>query len=187
MKINTAISALFASFVAAASFVPAPALADHFGQGFIRNTSYNKCLDFAAGNLSPSVTLQLWSCGGNSAINQQWNFIPAGSYPNSAPSYLFQNAMNYTCAAVENDSLSNGARIVQRPCDANNPSQHWIMTAPNALLNTKTRWMNGRSGKCLDAWSSANGTVLQQYTCASSSSWPQQGFQNDLYPIGAGH
>ncbi len=184
MKLDLAVSTLIASLAIGASIAPLSVSAQNLGQGFIRNTAYNKCLDFAAGDLSNSVTLQLWTCGGNAAINQQWNFIPAGSYPNSAPSFLFQNAMNYTCAAVENDSLSNTARIVQRPCDANNPSQHWIMTAPNALLNTKTRWMNGRSGKCLDAWSSANGTVLQQYTCASSSSWPQQGFQNDLYPVG---
>jgi hypothetical protein len=184
MKKTLAPGLLVASLVAACSVGALSASAQYYGQGFIKNTSYNKCLDFAAGDLSPSVTLQLWSCGGNSALNQQWNFIPAGQYPNGAPSYLFQNAMNFTCAAVENDSLLNAARIVQRPCDANNPSQHWIMTAPNALLNTKTRWMNGRSGKCLDAWTSANGTVLQQYTCASSSNWPQQGFQNSLFPIG---
>ena len=183
MKINSVLSALLASLAIGASFVSAPVSAQNLGQGFIRNVSYYKCLDFAAGNLSNAVTLQLHSCQGNAAIHQQWNFIPAGSYPNSAPSYLFQNAMNYTCAAVENDSLSNAARIVQRPCDASNPSQHWIQTA-SGFLNTKTRWMNGRSAKCLDAWANANGTVLQQYTCASSSNWAPQGFQNDLYPIG---
>jgi Ricin-type beta-trefoil lectin domain-like len=183
VKINNALSALLASLAIGASIASAPVSAQNFGQGFIKNVSYNKCLDFSAGNLSNAVTLQLWTCAGNAAINQQWNFIPAGSYPNGAPSYLFQNAMNYTCAAVENDSLSNAARVVQRTCDANNPSQHWIQTA-SGVLNTKTRWMNGRSGKCLDAWSSANGTVLQQYTCASSSNWPQQGFQNELFPVG---
>lgn len=183
MKTNILLNALLASLAIGASIASAPASAQNLGQGFIRNVSYNKCLDFAAGNLSNAVTLQLQNCGGNNAINQQWNFIPAGSYPNGAASYLFQNAMNYTCAAVENDSLSNAAKIVQRPCDANNPSQHWIQTA-SGVLSTKTRWLNGRSAKCLDAWTSASGTVLQQYTCASSSNWPQQGFQNDLFPIG---
>lgn len=183
MKKKFAKNMLIAFFVIGTATASTAASAQAYGQGFIKNTSYNKCLDFAAGDLSNSVTLQLWTCGGNNAINQQWNFIPAGSYPNGAPSYLFQNAMNYTCAAVENDSLSNAAHVVQRPCDANNPSQHWIQTA-NGVLSTKTRWMNGRSAKCLDAWSSANGTILQQYTCASSSSWPAQGFQNELFPIG---
>ena len=183
MKNNVLLSVLLASAAIAASLASAPASAQYAGQGFIRNVSYNKCLDFAAGDLSNTVTLQLHGCQGNAAIHQQWNFIPAGSYPNGAASYLFQNAMNYTCAAVENDSLSNAAQIVQRPCDANNPSQHWIQTA-SGVLNTKTRWMNGRSAKCLDAWSNANGVVLQQYTCASSSNWPQQGYKSELFPVG---
>jgi hypothetical protein len=154
------------------------------GQGFIVNHAYGKCLDFASGDLSNNVNLQLWSCGGRVALNQQWNFYPAGSYPNGASSYIFQNAMNYTCAAVEDDSLADGAKIVQRWCDASNPSQHWIQTA-TGLLGTRTRWMNGRSGKCLDAWTSADGTVLQQYACAQTSNWPQQGFRIDIIPTGS--
>ncbi|MEK8033710.1 RICIN domain-containing protein [Ideonella sp. DXS29W] len=155
------------------------AVAAYHGQGFIVNSSYGKCLQFAPGDLSNFVTMQLGSCGGNSAIHQQWNFLAVGNN-----TYLFQNAMNYTCAAVEDDSLANGARIVQRTCDMNNRSQHWIQTA-KAPFGTKTRWINSLSGKCLDAWNRNNGTVLQQYDCASSSNWPQQGFHEDLFPIGS--
>ena len=181
MGIKVALAAIAVAFVSLSSSFDASA--EYHGQGFIVNTAYSKCLDFAAYDLSNNVTLQLQTCGGNKTINQQWNFIPAGHYPNGASSYLFHNAANFTCAAVENDSTANGARIVQRPCDANNPSQHWIQTA-NAVPGTKTRWMNGRSAKCLDAWSSNNNTVLQQYTCASSSSWPQQGYRVDIIPTG---
>lgn len=89
MKINSVLSVFLASLAIGASIASAPASAQNLGQGFIRNVSYNKCLDFAAGNLSNAVTLQLQNCGGNNAINQQWNFIPAGSYPNGAASYSF--------------------------------------------------------------------------------------------------
>jgi hypothetical protein len=183
MKVSSVSSALLFSFVFGTATVPTSSAAGLHGQGFIVNVANGKCLDFAAGDLSNAVTLQQWPCAGNGAINQQWNFIPAGSYPNGASSYLLQNAMNFTCAAVEGDSLANAARIVQRPCNASNPSQHWIQLA-NGVLGTQTRWMNGRSAKCLDIWNSNNGTVFQQYTCASSSNWPQQGFRADLFPIG---
>jgi hypothetical protein len=183
MKMNFVFSMFLVSLSIGGAIVPASVSATNLGQGFIVNAANGKCLDFAAGDLSNAVTLQQWPCGGNNAINQQWNFIPAGSYPNNSPSYLFQNAMNYTCAAVEGDSLANAARIVQRPCDANNPSQHWIQLTVG-VLSSKTRWMNGRSAKCLDIWNTGNGTVFQQYTCANSSSWPSQGFRADLFPVG---
>jgi Ricin-type beta-trefoil lectin domain-like len=183
MKTKFVFSTLFAFLAIGASIVPASVSAAALGQGFIVNSANGKCLDFAAGNLSNTVTLQQWPCGGNSAINQQWNFIFTGFYPNNSSSYLFQNAMNFTCAAVEGNSLANAARIVQRPCDASNPSQHWIQLTAG-VLSSKTRWMNGRSAKCLDIWNTSNGTVFQQYTCAGSSSWPSQGFRADLFPIG---
>lgn len=184
MKTNFFCGALFASLAIGIAMTPASASAQYHGQGFIYHNSSGKCLDFAAYDTSNSVTMQLWTCGGNSAVNQQWNFIPAGQYPNNAASYLFQNAANFTCAAVENDSLANAAKIVQRPCDANNPSQHWIHLANSVIGSTKTRWMNGRSAKCLDVWSNSNGTVLQQYTCANNSNWGPQGFETHLFPSG---
>lgn len=181
---NVAIGTLLVSLAIGAAVTPMPALASHQGQGFIYNAANGKCLDFSAGNLSNAVTLQQWTCGGNTAINQQWNFIPAGSYPNGASSYIIQNAMNYTCMAVENDTTANAARIVQRTCDATNSSQHWIQLT-NGVLGVQTRWMNGRSAKCLDIWNGSNGTVFQQYTCAGSSTWPAQGFRVSLFPIGS--
>lgn len=151
-------------------------------EGYIVNHTNGKCLDFAAGYFDNSVTLQQWSCGGNYAYHQQWRFINAGSYPNQA-SYIFQNVRNGTCVAVENDSLANAARIVQRPCDASNPSQHWIQLTRD-VLGVKTKWMNGRSAKCLDIWNNGNGTVFQQYDCAKASYWPQQMFVINLVPLG---
>lgn len=185
MKKNFLFGTMLASVVAGFAMAPAPASAQYYGKGFIYHSSSGKCLDFAAYNTSSSVTMQLWTCGGNSALNQQWEFIPlpVGTYPNS-DSFVFRNVANWTCAAVENDSLSNAAKIVQRTCDINNPSQHWIHLANSVIGSTKTRWMNGRSAKCLDAWSNNNGTVLQQYTCAGNSSWGPQGFETHLFPSG---
>ena len=183
MKSNFVAVVLAASLAVVAGGIPAEASAQYLQKGFIYHAGSGKCADFAAYNTSSSVTMQLWSCGGNAADNQQWYLVPAGQYPN-AESYLFQNVANWTCAAVENDSLSNGAKIVQRTCDANNPSQHWIHLANAVPGTSKTRWMNGRSAKCLDVWSNNNGTVFQQYTCANNSNWGPQGFETHLFPYG---
>lgn len=173
------------AFVASVLSLPvAMAQSPYKGDAFIRNHANGKCLDFARGDRSDSVTLQQWPCASNvsdlrQTNHQQWWLINiTGRYPNNAPAYVFQNAANFTCIAVENDSLANAARIVQRQCDVNNPSQHWIMLtrADPIERGMKTKWMNGRSGKCLDIWNNDNGTVFQQYDCAKASYWPQQMF-----------
>jgi hypothetical protein len=171
-----------AAFTSALMMLPQGAVA---GEGYIVNHANGKCLDFAAGNFTNSVTLQQWSCGGKYAYHQRWRFLGLGIgiYPNQASSYVFQNVRNGTCAAVENDSLANAARIVQRPCDLSNPSQHWIQLTRD-VLGVKTKWMNGRSAKCLDIWNNNNGTVFQQYDCAKASYWPQQMFVIDAVPRG---
>ena len=184
MKTNFMAAVLASSIAVVASGISTEASAQYLQKAFIYHNDSGKCADFAAFNTSNSVTMQLWSCGGNSATNQQWYLVPAGQYPGAA-SYLFQNVANWTCAAVEHDSLLNGAKIVQRTCDPNNPSQHWIHLANSAPGASKTRWMNGRSAKCLDVWNNGNGTVFQQYTCAGNSNWGPQGFETHFVPFGS--
>lgn len=179
----------FRHFAAASSLAvlllvnAAPAEAGGIGVFRMYNSNNGRCLDFAARDPNqinaPFGTLQQWSCGGSTAYNQQWNWIPMGSYPNGSPSYVFQNLNNATCIAVENDSLANAARIVERVCDFSNPSQHWIQLTRD-LPGKETKWMNGRSGKCLDIWNNNNGTVFQQYDCAKANIWPQQMFRGQL-------
>jgi len=149
------------------------------------NHSNNKCLDFAGGNLSNAVTLQQWGCAGPYAHNQQWNWIGVGRYGVS-DAYIFQNEQNKTCIAVENNSLANAARVVQRACDASNPSQHWIQLQ-RGVPGTRTKWMNGRSGKCLDVPFDSDGTVFQQYTCANTQYWAPQLFIGHFEAIGDDH
>jgi hypothetical protein len=147
------------------------------------NDSNGKCLDLAVrdpNNINaPFGALQQWGCGNPLPFNQMWNWIPAGSYPNGSPSYVFQNVSNTTCLAVENNSLANAALVVERTCDFSNPSQHWIQLT-SGLPGVQTKWMNGRSAKCLDIWNNNNGTVFQQYDCAKANIWPQQMFRATL-------
>lgn len=146
-------------------------------RGFLVNYKNGKCAGFAPGILSDNITLQQLSCGGLNAYHQQWYLGRVMNYPNNTPAYYLQNLRNSTCIAVENDSLENAARVVQRQCDPSNPSQHWIHIAGRSSgVEEKSRWMNGRSAKCLDIWNNYDGTAFQQYTCAGSSNWGPQGF-----------
>jgi len=139
------------------------------------DSDFSKCWDFAEGDTSNNVTLQVWGC---QTDKQQWF---AWLYPWTPGSQQvrvnFISRSNGTCIAVENDSLANGARIVQRACDLDNPSQQWVRLTRDPYLYNKSKYMNVRSGKCMDAPYSSNGTVLQQWTCASASYWPQQMFR----------
>lgn len=147
------------------------------------DSDFSKCWDFAEGNTSNNVTLQVWGCQTN---KQQW---VAWVYPWTPGSQQimvnFQSVSNGTCISVENNSLANGARIVQRACDMNDPSQQWIRLTRDPYLDNRSKYMNVRSGKCMDAPYSSNGTVLQQWTCASASYWPQQMFRAVMIPTGA--
>lgn len=144
------------------------------------DSNFNQCWDFAEGDTSNYVTLQVWGC---QADKQQWYATPYNWTPGSSQfRYNFMSRSNGTCIAVENDSMANGARIVQRPCDYNNPSQQWVRLTRDNDLRTKSKYMNARSGKCMDAPYSSNGTHFQQWDCAKASYWAQQMFRAALIP-----
>ncbi|MBB3275971.1 MULTISPECIES: RICIN domain-containing protein [unclassified Pseudoxanthomonas] len=142
----------------------------------------SKCLDFTAGDMSNNVTLQLWGCA-NNYNHQLWWVYGLPYAGNDQIRVMFQNFNNATCIAVENDSIANGARLVQRICDVNNPSQQWIRLTRGPNMGDRSKFMNIRSGKCMDAPYSSNGTVLQQWDCASASYWPQQMFRGTFIPV----
>lgn len=128
-----------------------------------------ECLDFAAGDLSDAVTLQMWPCGGYNQMNQHWRVIKV-----SDNTYFFQNWLNGTCVSLEGDSVANGVRLVQRTCDASNPSQLWYM-ATRDYLGQKSKWINARSNRCMDI---PNGSrQFQQWDCATANYWGPQMFR----------
>jgi len=160
--------------------VPVPA------QAFV-NAGAAKCLDFDLPGTAQNpdgVTLQIWQCppGYGTQPNQRWGLIPVGSN-----AWAIQNMATSRCIAVEGDSTANAALLVQRQCDFNNPSQLWSGSlAPSSTFGRSVtgKWVNVRSGKCMDAPYKTNGTVLQQYDCHPSGWWQQDFFI--VFPVVGG-
>lgn len=144
----------------------------------------SQCLDFTNGNLSNGVTLQVWRCNNNYENHHWWAHVVSPYYPGNSMVVAFQNFANGTCIAVEDNSLANGARLVQRACDSRNPSQQWIRLTRDGFIDRKSKYMNMRSGKCMDAPYASNGTVMQKWDCARASYWPQQMFRASLINYG---
>jgi hypothetical protein len=144
------------------------------------DNSPGKCLDFDTTGIP---YLQVWNCAGNSAYNQRWYWHYITSYSNGA-AYVIQNAATGTCIGVENNSLDNAAKLVQTTCNSGDPSQHWIRLTRDPYIHTKSKYMNGRSGKCMDIYNTSNGTLFQQYACDSRKYWAPQMFRASLIPDG---
>lgn len=139
-----------------------------------------KCLDFDTGSMK---YLQVWNCAGSSAYNQRWYWHYVMSYSNGA-AFVLQNAATGTCVGVEHNSLENAAKLVQVACNSNDPGQHWIRLTRDGYIQTKSKYMNGRSGKCMDIYYPGNGTLFQQYACDSRKYWGPQMFRASLIPDG---
>lgn len=176
--------------IAVIAIASMPAFADTptyiFTVDNMKNQHAQKCLDFPATDATKA--LQLRTCDFTQdhvyAPHQKWAWIAVGHDANGASdTFAFQNIGNGMCIGVENNSVADAARLVQVPCDFYNPSQLWTRTKKVSYVNysltyyEETKWVNYRSKKCMDAWNTFEGVVLQQYKCAGNSTyWWQQEF-----------
>ena len=96
----------------------------------------------------------------------------ASASPASAddmPGNWIQNNGNGLCLQPAGGSTSQGAAIVQAPCDKQAPSQRWTSMNFNAT-NTVFQVRNLGTGMCLDTRGGAsNGAPIQQWQCNSIS------------------
>jgi len=87
------------------------------------------------------------------------------------------------CLQPLNGSTSQGAAIVQEPCNGG-ASQLWMEVS---VGNNIFHYVNVLSGLCLDARGSAmNGTPVQQWTCnkISNENWqPGEADSDDIPPL----
>jgi hypothetical protein len=96
--------------------------------------------------------------------------------------YVLYNFLSNQCLQPINGSTSQGAAIVQEPCN-DTPAQSWTQIS---VGNNIFHYVNVLSGLCLDARGSArNRTQVQQWTCNSISNenWqPGDDDSNDDIP-----
>ncbi len=106
---------------------------------------------------------------------------PAGASP---PGQIFSFVGGHLCLQPANGSTSQGAAIVQTPCN-NGAAQLWTAVAAGGGV---FRYRNSLSGLCLDArGGAANRTPVQQWTCngISNERWepgPSSG-SDDIPPL----
>lgn len=84
--------------------------------------------------------------------------------------FVFFNSHTGMCLQPQNDSMDQGAAIVQRPCKASG-AQQWIYVS---LGSAGFQFENSLTGMCLDArGGAANHTSVQQWTCngISNEKW----------------
>ncbi len=132
----------------------------------IWNDQNKSCIQFESTNPADNVPLRSAPCAGYSAYQQHWTVVSAGHRPDGKDIVLLQNWLTRTCIAVENNSMANAARLVQRACNVNDTGQQWWWATRDAM-GVKSKWLNVNSGKCLDMYTNP----MQQYDCAPQSYW----------------
>jgi hypothetical protein len=97
--------------------------------------------------------------------------------------YVLYSFLSNQCLQPIDGSTSQGAAIVQEPCNGS-PAQNWTQVS---VGNNIFHFVNGLSGLCLDARGSAtNRTPVQQWTCNSISNenWqPGDDGDDDIPPL----
>jgi len=123
------------------------------GNGEIRGTGSNRCLDVNGRSQTDGATVQIWDC--NSGTNQQWTL--------SASNQL--TVYGNKCLDVPATTAGSKARIWTCTGSAN---QQWRVNADGTIVNVG-------SGLCLDVTGAgtANGTAVEIWTCngGSNQTW----------------
>lgn len=117
--------------------------------GTIVGRGSGRCVDLAQRGTSDGTPVQLWDC--NSDWNQKWT--RNGS--------RFVNPQTGKCLDVNGASTADGALVQLWTCNGTS-AQDWQVNGNGTIVNP-------RSGKCLDAAGSANGSRLQIWSCGTQS------------------
>lgn len=167
-----------ATVFAGMAIVPAFAGTIQSGYQVLKNVDSAKCMDDPGASQSWGVQMQQWQCGSPLPANQTWNFF----YPNTGlGTWMIQNKASGLCLDVWQANYTNGAKVVQWPCDgSDNAEQFWpeysgtpCSWAPNSVFY-KIRPM-GKSSMVveLNGQGSANGMKIDiwQYWGGYNQIW----------------
>ena len=130
------------------------------------NYNSDKCLDVTGRSTANGARIQQWDCdvsGNGSGANQGWGFVPAAT----SGYYTAVNLNSGKCLDVTGRSTANGAVLQQWTCNGGTNQEWFPRVVQNNPAATIYNLVNLNSGKCLDVTgrSTANGAVVQQWTC----------------------
>ncbi|AOS65670.1 RICIN domain-containing protein [Actinoalloteichus hymeniacidonis] len=129
------------------------------------NQNVDRCADVADNSQANGARVILWDCAFSN--NQQWAGILTVDPTRGDLSYMFANRRTGKCMDVADNSMADGARVIQYNCH-NGWNQQWEAIEVGDFLY---QYKNRRTGKCLDVAdsSTANGSALVQWTCHSGA------------------
>ena len=167
-----------ATVFAGMAIVPASAGTIQSGFQVLKNVDSAKCMDDPGASQSWGVQMQQWQCGSPLPANQTWNFI----YPNTGyGTWMIQNKASLLCLDVWQANYTNGAKVVQWPCDGGDPAEQFLPAysgtpcswAPNSVYYTIYVWAKRGMVVELYGQGSANGMKIDiwQYWGGYNQIW----------------
>lgn len=133
----------------------------------LKNFGSDKCVDVRTQN---DITVQLWSCG--SADNKKFNFEARTTDTDGATLFrIIPKSNQFNCLAPTNPTNVAGAAIVSTSCDTQFSFRDlWRRDARTINGQTWYEYQNRLSRLCLTVrgGAGANGTIIEQNTCAVS-------------------
>jgi Ricin-type beta-trefoil lectin domain-like len=124
----------------------------------IVNSATGFCLDVTGASSNQGVQLDAWTC--NAGSNQNWTMsVQGGGY--SVTTQLDGQVMD-----ASGQSTQSGSAVIQWPANGGT-NQQWTFTSNGSGAYTIR---NVGSSLCLQPASTANGALMEQVSCSSSTS-----------------
>jgi GH25 family lysozyme M1 (1,4-beta-N-acetylmuramidase) len=133
-----------------------------------QNGGSGKCLNDPSSTSANGTLINLSTCTG--ASPQRWTLVQDGTLRAGGK-----------CLQVVGNGTANGTKVELEACNSDDGSQVWQASTYGQILNQQ-------SGKCLDVavTSAANGTQPVIWTCANSTTQPNEHWLRPAAPLTSG-
>jgi hypothetical protein len=147
-----------------------------------------KCLEVSFGSSANGMSIHQEPCGdGHTQQAQAFRLVPSSTNP---ALYEIVNRNSGKCLEVSGSSTADGAPIYQNDCQGFGALSQVFEGRPSSATDSShVNYIAQNSGKCLDVTggSTANGALLEQWTCtgASNQSFGFESVEADPIPTNA--
>jgi hypothetical protein len=157
-------SAVLAISAAASALIAFPGIAHAANWGTMRN-GYRLCLDDTNYSKTEGNQMQVYTCNG--LATQNWHVYAYRTTSNGAFEQMFQVQQSGMCL---DEYQQTGSKVVQWPCNTNDPAQWWITTRnANGGYNLCSAFCLSGGGTAGDKVTAVNGEPIPN--TAPTDSW----------------
>ncbi|KMO39863.1 RICIN domain-containing protein [Methylobacterium aquaticum] len=117
------------------------------------------CVEVPNAQTAAGVKIDQWPCDGG--VHMEWSFVPSGT------GYQVRNIKTNFCLTVDGGSTTNGAGIVQQPCNATAAGGLWTLRKVGYVYEV----VAVHSGRCLNVNNASRdqGGAVVQWDCQAAS------------------